>query len=294
MTDTIGSLLCEAGTVLRAAGIEGPRREARLLLGHVLGRAPGLLTIEARDPVGAAEAARFRELVARRAAHVPAAHLAGTRGFWTLDLIVTPDVLIPRPDSETLIEAALAALPDRPTVRRVLDLGTGSGALLLAALSEFPAAIGLGVDRSPAALAVARANAARAGLADRALFVCGHWSAALDGGFDLVLANPPYVPSGDIAGLEPEVREHDPRAALDGGVDGLDAYRAILADLPRILLPDGVAVLELGAGQGADVSRLAAARGLGVGELRQDLGGIPRAIVLRHAEKTVGEPRIAD
>jgi release factor glutamine methyltransferase len=294
VTDTIGSLLCEAGTVLRAAGIEGPRREARLLLGHVLGRAPGLLTIEARDPVGAAEAARFRELVARRAAHVPAAHLTGTRGFWTLDLIVTPDVLIPRPDSETLIEAALAALPDRPSVRRVLDLGAGSGALLLAALSEFPAAIGLGVDRSPAALAVARANAARAGLADRARFVCGHWSAALDGGFDLVLANPPYVPSGDIAGLEPEVREHDPRAALDGGVDGLDAYRAILADLPRILLPDGVAVLELGAGQAADVSRLATARRLGISELRQDLGGIPRALVLRHAEKTVGEPSIAD
>lgn len=294
MTDTIGSLLCEAGTVLRAAGIEGPRREARLLLGHALGRVPGLLTIEARDPVGAAEAARFRELVARRAAHVPAAHLTGMRGFWTLDLIVTPDVLIPRPDSETLIEAALAALPDRPSVRRVLDLGTGSGALLLAALSEFPAAIGLGVDRSPAALAVARANAARAGLADRALFVCGHWSAALDGGFDLVLANPPYVPSGDIAGLEPEVREHDPHAALDGGLDGLDSYRAILADLPRILLPYGVAVLELGAGQGADVTRLATARGLGISELRQDLGGIPRAIVLRHAEKTVGEPRIAD
>lgn len=294
MTDTIGALLCVAATVLRGAGIEEPRGEARLLLGHVLGRAPGLLTTEARDPVGAAEAARFRELIARRAAHVPAAHLTGTRGFWTLDLIVTPDVLIPRPDSETLIEAALAALPDRPSVRRVLDLGTGSGALLLAALSEFPTAIGVGVDRSPAALAVARANAARAGLADRALFLCGDWSAALDDGFDLVLANPPYVPSGDIAALEAEVRDHDPHAALDGGVDGLDAHRAILADLPRILLPDGVAVLELGAGQGADVSRVAAARGLGVGELRQDLGGIPRAMVLRHAEKMVGEPRIAD
>lgn len=294
MTDTIGSLLCEAGTVLRAAGIGEPRREARLLLGHVLGRVPGLLTIEARDPVGAGEAARFRELVARRAAHVPAAHLTGTRGFWTLDLIVTPDVLIPRADSETLIEAALAALPDRPSVRRVLDLGTGSGALLLAVLSEFPTAIGLGVDRSPAALAVARANAAWAGLADRALFVCGDWSAALDEGFDLVLANPPYVPSGDIAGLEPEVRDHDPRVALDGGVDGLDAYRAILADLPRILLPDGVAVLELGAGQAADVSQVAAARRLALVELRQDLGGVARAMVLRHAEKTVGEPWIAD
>lgn len=294
MTDTIGSLLCEAGTTLRAAGIEEPRREARLLLGHVLGRAPGLLTMEAREPVGAAEAARFRGMVARRAAHVPAAHLTGTRGFWTLDLIVTADVLVPRPDTETLIEAALAALPERDAVRRVLDLGTGSGALLLAALSEFPAAIGIGVDRSPAALAVARANAARANLADRALFLCGDWSAALSGAFDLVLANPPYIPSGEIATLEPEVRDHDPRAALDGGLDGLGAYRAILADLPRILAPGGLAVLELGAGQAADVSRLAVGRRLGVGELRQDLGGVTRAIVLRHAEKTVGEPRIAD
>lgn len=294
MTDTIGSLLCEAGTVLRAAGIEQPRREARLLLGHVLGRAPGLLTTEARDPVGAPEATRFRDLIARRARHVPAAHLTGTRGFWTLDLIVTPDALIPRPDTETLIEAALAALPDRAAVRRMLDLGVGSGALLLAALSEFPAAVGVGVDRSPAALKVARANAARAGLADRALFLCGDWSAALGDRFDLVLANPPYIRSAEIATLAPEVRDHDPRAALDGGPDGLDAYRAILADLPRILLPDGVAVLELGAGQSADVGRLATAGGLGISELRQDLGGIPRAIVLRHAEKTVGEARIAD
>lgn len=294
MTETIGSLLCEAGSLLRAAGIEEPRREARLLLGHVLGRPSGLLTLDAREPVGVAAAARFRDLVARRAAHVPAAHLTGARGFWTLDLVVTPDVLIPRPDSETLIEAALALLPDRGAVRRVLDLGTGSGALLLAALSEFPGAIGIGVDRSAAALAVARANAERAGLEDRGLFVCGDWSAALAGGFDLVLANPPYIPSAEIATLAPEVREHDPRAALDGGADGLDAYRAILADLARILAPDGIAVLELGAGQAAAVSRLAEACRLAVGQLRQDLGGVARAIVLRHAEKTVGEPRIAD
>jgi release factor glutamine methyltransferase len=294
VTDTIGSLLCEAGAMLRAAGIEEPRREARLLLGHVLGRAPGLLTTQAHEPVGPAPAVRFRALVARRAAHEPAAHLTGTRGFWTLDLLVTPDVLVPRTDSETLIEAALAALPDRGGVRRVLDLGTGSGALLLAALSEFPAAIGIGVDRSAAALAVARANAARASLADRTLFLCGDWSAALGGGFDLVLANPPYIPSAELATLEPEVRDHEPRAALDGGPDGLDAYRAILADLPRVLAPDGVAVLELGAGQAAGVRRLAAACRLVAGELRQDLGGVTRAIVLRHAEKTVGESRIAD
>jgi release factor glutamine methyltransferase len=294
VSETIGSLLREAGAVLRAAGIEEPRREARLLLGHVLGRAPGLLTTEAGAPVGETDAARFRDLVARRAAHVPAAHLTGTRGFWTLDLIVTPDVLIPRPDSETLIEAALAALPDRSVVRRVLDLGTGSGALLLAALAEFPVALGVGVDRSPATLAVARANAARAGLADRALFVCGDWTAPLRETFDLVLANPPYIPSGEIAGLAPEVRDHDPRTALDGGPDGLAAFRAILADLPRVLAFSGLAVLELGAGQAADVAALAAASRLGIAQLRQDLGGIPRAILLRHGEKTVGEPPAAD
>lgn len=294
MSETIGSLLRAADAVLRAAGIEEPRREARLLLGHLLGRAPGLLTTEAGVPVGDTEAQCFRELVARRAAHVPAAHLTGTRGFWTLDLIVTPDVLVPRPDSETLIEAALAALPDRSAVRRVLDLGTGSGALLLAALAEFPAALGVGVDRSPAALAVARANAARAGLADRALFVCGDWTVPLRATFDLVLANPPYVPSGAIAGLAPEVRDHDPRAALDGGPDGLAAFRAILADLPRVLASSGLAVLELGAGQAADVAALAAASRLEVAQLRQDWGGIPRAILLRHGEKTVGEPPAAD
>jgi release factor glutamine methyltransferase len=294
VSDTIGSLLCEAGTVLRAAGIEQPRREARLLLGHVLGRVPGLLTTEAREQVDAAPAERYRAIVARRAAHVPAAHLTGTRGFWSLDLDVTPDVLIPRPETETLVEAALAALPDRAAVHRVLDLGTGSGALLLAGLSEFSAAIGVGVDRSLAALSVARSNAVRTGLADRALFLCADWAAALDARFDLVLANPPYIRTADIAVLEPEVRDYDPRAALDGGADGLDACRAILADLPRILAPAGVAVLELGTGQAADVSMLAEKTGLAIVELRQDLGGIPRAIALRAAEKTVGEPGIAD
>lgn len=294
MTDTIGSLLCQAGAILRTAGIEEPRREARLLLGHILGRTPGLLTAQAHEPVGPAPAERFRTLVARRAAHEPAAHLTGTRGFWTLDLLVTPDVLIPRPETETLIEAALAALPQRASVRRVLDLGTGSGALLLAALSEFPAAFGIGIDRSLRALTVARANAARAHLADRALFLCGDWSAALSCRFDLVLANPPYIATAELATLEPEVRDHEPRAALHGGPDGLDAYRAILGDLALLLAPDAVAVLELGAGQAAEVSRLAEARGLAVRELRQDLGGVSRAVVLRHAEKTVGEPRIAD
>lgn len=290
---TIGALLCEAGTILRDAGIEEPRREARLLLGHVLGRAPGLLTTEPRVAVAEADATRFRDLVVRRAAHVPAAHLTGTRGFWTLDLSVTPDVLVPRPDTETLVEAALDLLPDRRAVRRVLDLGTGSGALLLAALGEYPNALGFGVDRSLAALALARGNAMRHGLAERALFLCGDWSASVRAEFDLVLSNPPYIRSAAIAGLAPEVRDHEPRAALDGGKDGLDAYRAIIADLPRVLASSGLAVLELGAGQAGDVAALARDSGLAVVQLRQDLGGIPRAICLRLGEKTVGDPAIA-
>lgn len=293
-TATIGALLCEAGAALRVAGLEEPRREARLLLGHVLGRAPGLLPLAAAEPVDPAAAAHFRALVACRAARVPMAQLTGTRGFWTLELAVSPEVLIPRPDSEVLIEAALAAFPDRGRVRRVLDLGTGSGALLLAALAEFPAAVGVGVDRSAAALAVAEANARRSGLANRALFFCGDWAAALSTRFDLVLANPPYVPTAAIATLPAEVRDHEPLLALDGGADGLAAYRAILADLPRLLAPAGVAVVELGVEQAEAVAGLTAAQGLALLELRQDLGGSPRALVLRPAEKTVGEPRLAD
>ncbi|MFQ3622658.1 MAG: methyltransferase domain-containing protein, partial [Acetobacteraceae bacterium] len=175
-------------------------------------------------------------------------------------------------------------LPRRWSVRRLVDLGTGSGALLLAALTEFPGALGVGVDRSAAALKVAAANARSTGLAERALFARGDWSSALAPGVDLVLCNPPYVASGSIRSLEPEVARHDPRAALDGGPDGLQAYRAMLADLPRLLAPGGIAVVELGAGQSGAVRAIAAAAGLAVVEIRQDLGGVPRAMVLRHSE----------
>jgi release factor glutamine methyltransferase len=281
--ETIGALLCEAGARFREAGIEEARVEARLLLGHVLGRKPLSLPMDGHRAVSEVDAARFRTLVARRAAHEPSAYLTGTRGFWTLDLAVTPAVLIPRHDTEAVVSAALDHAGARAGVRRVLDLGTGSGAILLALLAECPAAFGVGVDRSEDALGVARCNATAVGLGARAGFVLGDWAEAVTGCFDIVVSNPPYIESETIATLAPEVAAHEPRPALDGGEDGLDAYRRILPSLPRLLGAAAVAVLEIGAGQGEAVSSLAVAAGLRVMEIRQDLGGIPRAMVLRGA-----------
>jgi len=277
---TVGALLCEAGQWLREAGVEQPRVEARLLLGHVLGLRPLALPLEADRPVPEAEAARFRALLRRRVAREPLAYITGSCGFWTLDLAVTPEVLIPRPDTETVVAAALDHAGDRAAVRRVLDLGTGSGAILLALLAECPYAFGLGVDLSAGALAVARANAAASGLAGRACFVRGDWAEAVRGRFDIVAANPPYVATGTIATLEPEVARHEPLAALDGGSDGLRCYRAIVPALPRLIAPGGVAVVEIGAGQAESVAAMAEAAGLRRVEIRQDLGGVPRAFAL--------------
>lgn len=249
---------------LRAAGFANPGLEARLLTEHAAG-----------DP------ARLDALLARRLAHEPMAFILGRQGFWTLDLEVSPATLIPRADSETLIEAALAAFPDRNAVRTVLDLGTGTGCLLLAALVEFPGAWGLGVDVSPAAAALATRNARAAGLAGRAALLCADWDAAIIGKFDLVLANPPYIESAAIAGLMPEVAAHEPASALDGGADGLEAYRRLIPALLGLLTPGGVAILEIGQGQAAATAELARRAGFETPALRQDLAGIPRALVLR-------------
>ncbi len=275
----IATALRHGAARLRTAGIDNPRLDARLLLAHALGRTTEALL---RDPNAAIDPTGYNALLARRAAHEPLALITGRREFWSLDLAVSAATLIPRPDSETLIEAALAALPDRARVRRILDLGTGTGCLLLAALSEFPAAFGVGTDRSAAAATLARDNAAMLGMADRARFVCTDWAAGLAGRFDLILSNPPYIRSGDLAALMPEVARYEPTAALDGGVDGLDAYRRMLPELPGKLAAGGVAVLELGEGQEAAVAALAGAAGLAAVS-RADLAGIPRALVLRPA-----------
>jgi release factor glutamine methyltransferase len=221
-------------------------------------------------------------LLARRQTREPIALILGHREFWSLDFAVSPATLIPRPESETLIEAAVAEFARRPPPGRILDLGTGTGCLLLAALAEFPSAVGIGIDRSPAAAALAAHNAAMLGMADRAAFMCGDWAAALDGQFDLILCNPPYIPTADLPALMPEVARYEPQSALDGGSDGFSAYRALVPNLPHLLAPDGIAILELGAGQAETADELARDAGF-IPTLRHDLSGIARALVLKSA-----------
>lgn len=260
-----------------AARISGdtPRLDAELLLAHVLG-VERLAMLASMAAVPEAAAAAFEALVERRARHEPVAHLLGRRDFWTAEYLVTPDVLIPRPDSETLIEAALELKRGR-RVERILDLGVGSGALLLAALSEWPEAFGLGVDRSIEALAVARANARRLGMDGRTAFICGDWAQGIGGKFDLVLCNPPYVPDGEM--LMAEVARFEPASALYGGADGLDCYRRLLPDLRRFLAAGGVALFEFGAGQEDALAALAVEAGW-TPRFRADLAGRPRVLIV--------------
>lgn len=287
--ESVGAFLCQAGQVLRAAAIENPRQEARLLLGHAMGATAEQLLRDPRAPVSPAAIPRFRAALAARLDAVPMAHILGRQGFWTLDLAVSPATLIPRPDSEALVEAALEAFPDRRAPLRVLDLGTGTGCLLLAVLSEYEHAFGIGIDLVPEAAALAARNARANGLGDRAAFLTGEWAGAIRGRFDLVLSNPPYIESAAIAGLMPEVARHEPASALDGGADGLDAYRALAAILPGLLAPGGRAILELGQGQRLAVEKLAHAAGLEAVFCRPDLGGIDRALALA-AKKPFGDP----
>lgn len=264
---------------LLAAGIDNPRLEARLLLAHALGCEPIALI---RDLTASIDTDAYDTLLHRRANHEPLAYLVGRREFWSLDLAVSPATLIPRPDSETVVEAALAAWDGRQGPCRVLDLGTGTGCLLLAILHDIPDAFGVGVDRAPAAAALAATNAARIGLADRATFVAGDWANSLNGRFDLIVGNPPYIPTQEIGTLMPEVGHHEPALALDGGADGLTAYRAIIPYLTALLAEGGTAVLELGAGQDRAVGQLARTFGF-TASFRSDLAGIARAIVLNSA-----------
>lgn len=276
----VGELLNRATARLRAAGIDSARLDARLIIAAATGWSrEELLLSPARVPDDAAFAA-ISAMLDRRAAREPLAHILGTREFWSLALRVTPDVLTPRPDSETLVEAVAARFAAGRPGLRLLDLGTGSGCLLLALLRELPAATGVGVDRSAAALDVAATNARLLGMAGRTQFRLGDWGAGLDGRFDIIVSNPPYIPSADIAGLEPEVARFEPRAALDGGGDGLDAYRRLMPDIRRLLAPGGVAALEVGIGQADRVAALAAGNGLRPAGRRRDLAGIDRVVML--------------
>ncbi|WP_029604545.1 peptide chain release factor N(5)-glutamine methyltransferase [Kozakia baliensis] len=276
-------VLQDASMRLAAAGIEEARAEARILMAWALETdGAGLLLI---DNISEGMLARFDAGLARRAMREPMALILGHTGFWTLDLAVSAETLVPRGDTESLIESLLAACPSRDEALKILDLGTGTGCLLLAALSEYSNAFGVGVDLAPQATALARGNAERNGLAERSAFVAGNWADSLTETFDVVLSNPPYIEHAHIAGLMPEVSQYEPGRALDGGEDGLDAYRVIVARLPSLLSLQGVAILELGQGQGPAVSELAARVGLRTMERRCDLGGIERALVLKREER---------
>ena len=265
----------------RAAHIEAPEADARLLIGHALHLSRAQLTAQAYRLLEAREVNMISALAARRLRHEPVARILGRKEFWSLELQVTPAVLVPRPETETLIESALDAVTARGLrleKLRVLDIGTGSGALLLAALKELPNAIGTGTEVSADALEVARANAARLQLAARSTFVACDIAIGVAGPFDLILSNPPYIASGDIASLMPEVRDYDPMPALDGGSDGLDFYRRIAADALPLMAPGGRLIVELGVGQEAAVSALFTKAGLAVDQARKDLAGIPRSL----------------
>lgn len=262
-----------AGAAASFAGIsETPRLDAELLMAHALGTTrESLLLRHLDDPVPAT----FAPLVVRRQNHEPIAYITGIRAFWTIELQVGPGALVPRADSETLIEAAVDHFGARAPAT-ILDLGTGPGTLLLAALDQWRGAAGLGVDESGSAVEMAQANAVRLGMADRARFESGNWAAGVAGQFDLILANPPYIATGDA--LPAEVRDHEPASALFAGPDGLDDYRIIVPQLPRLIAPGGAAILEIGATQADSVAALLDGQGLSV-TLRRDLGNNPRVLI---------------
>jgi release factor glutamine methyltransferase len=299
---------------LAAAGIENAALDARVLLGHATGLDHAALIAADRRAPTPAEAARFAELIAARAARTPVAYLTGEKEFWGLAFAVGPAVLVPRPETEHLVEAALEHLktflprlrgrsgeageggsvrpPPSTTSRspspvngggeeiRILDLGTGSGALLVSILCACRDAFGVGLDCSEAAIEVARVNAIRHCVSRRAEFLVGDWGAALGCRFDLILANPPYLTTAELAGAQGELGA-EPGLALDGGADGLAAYRAIAPALPRLLKPGGIALIELGAGQGAPVTQICTAQGASHIGLRRDLAGIERVLEAR-------------
>ncbi|QDH16158.1 peptide chain release factor N(5)-glutamine methyltransferase [Swingsia samuiensis] len=276
-------LLHHATTILEKAGIEDARREARLLLSWVLEKGLGSLFLV--KSVSLEDEEKYQNLVMRRAQHEPLAFITGEVGFWTLDFYTSPATLIPRADSEALIEAVLKIIPDKQKDMSFLDLGTGTGCLLLSALSEYVNAWGVGIDLSPEAASLAQKNAKRNHLATRSFFVAAHWESPMIGQFDLVFSNPPYVKSADIEGLMPEVSTYEPARALDGGEDGLDAYRVLLENIPRVLTPNGYVVFEVGVDQIDDVCVLGQRQGFKEVLRQNDLGGIPRALVLQFIGK---------
>jgi release factor glutamine methyltransferase len=281
-TQTVDAARRALAARLNAAGIDSAELDARLLTGHALGlELTGIISASQRL-LTTSELECIEDIARRRLAGEPVARILGHKEFWGLPLQLSPATLVPRPDTETVVELALQLLRARTDLgrpMRIADLGTGTGAILLALLSELPGAQGTGTDISQSALETAACNAARVGLSGRAVFIACDYASGLSGRFDLIVSNPPYIPSADIAGLATEVRDHDPLAALDGGADGLDAYRALIPQAATLLAPGGILVVEAGQGQSGPIQTLMAAAGLApLGPPKADLGGIPRAV----------------
>jgi release factor glutamine methyltransferase len=272
----------ETARRLREAGIETPELDARLLLCHAADLSHEAAIARAGETLRPEAAARLDRAITRRLKREPVARITGSREFYGREFRLGPAALDPRPDTETLIEAALAIVEERAARDRpltLLDLGTGTGCILLTLLAELPRARGIGTDISQAALALAATNARRLGVAPRAAFIAADWLDGISGTFDLIVANPPYLAASEIESLAPEVSAYDPRLALDGGEDGLDAYRRIAAGAPRALAANGRLIVEIGAGQAEAVKEIFAAAGLVFAKLRHDLSGRARVVV---------------
>lgn len=277
---TLQEALRSAVMQLQQHKIETASLDARLLLEHVTGYSREQLLMHIEDALSAPLQERYRQLVGWRGQRRPMAQLLGKRAFWDSEFIVTSDTLDPRPDSETLIEAVISRFPDRQARLSVLDLGTGTGCLLLTLLKEYPHMAGTGLDISEAALSVAKENALALGLQARAKFVRSDWFEQAQGPYDLIISNPPYIASDDIAGLAPEVALFEPKLALDGGADGLDAYRAIISRMAGFMADGAVVVFEIGLGQQHGVETLAKEAGLRCVAAPKDLGGLVRCLLI--------------
>lgn len=276
---TVGAVLKRAVARLTESGVDLPRLDARLLLAAVMETDVAQVIGWPERTIGQDLIRRYETSIARRAAREPVSRILGHREFWGLELAIAPATLDPRPETETLVEAVLARLPDRGAGLDILDLGTGSGCLLLALLTELPNAVGLGVDLSFEAICLARENARRLGLAPRCRFVVGNWCESLSGEWKVIVSNPPYIIRSAIPELAPEVSLFDPHMALSGGEDGLEAYRGLTAALPRHLAPGGLFALEVGAGKADAVAALMSGDGLTVTGRVRDLSGVERCIL---------------
>lgn len=280
---TLAQALALARARLISAGVDNPPLDARLLLEAATGLSRTDLLLKGDQDLSAETLLVFSSLIERRCAREPVARILGQREFWGLPFALNEATLEPRPDSETLIEAVLRQVDDRREVLRIIDLGAGTGCLLGALLHELPHAHGIAVDISPRALEQAQINLTALELESRAQFICSNWWEKIDGVFDIIISNPPYLRADELECVQPEVAQHDPQAALVAGVDGLEAYRAILAKLSAHLAQGGLAVFELGLGQSEAVDALAAEKGLQVVDIKEDLGGVPRAMIITNA-----------